>query len=437
MRVLLAVHQFPPEFAAGTETLTLRVAQELARRGYTVTVLAAGPSRRDLPPLSEHHVEGVRVLRLNPPAAPPFWRGGIVSSYWRPDLAVLLETVLDMERPDLVHVFHLRRLTLELLYLCRRRRLSVVATLTDYWCCCPTGQLSLPDLQLCAGPEPGSANCARHLAARLVPPLQATPLAPWRWLMRIGGWAGLRRRPQEMDQTFAACQVVLVGSETMAATLRRNGFAHWPVQVCPHGVVATDQPTAPLRPTWQPGTRPARVGFIGTLRPAKGAHLLLEALQSWTGPALELSLYGSPLDDPGYAARLRRHAGRLPPRVTPVWMGTFPPAELDSVLGGLDVLVVPSLWIENSPLIVLQALAARLPVVAFDVEGIREQIDHDRTGVLVPLGDAPALAEALLGLLQQPGRLEALAGAPRTLRSIQAYVTDLGAHYRRAAGALG
>lgn len=436
MRLLLAVHQFPPEFHAGTETLTLRVAQELQRRGHVVVVLTGGPPRTDLPPLSRHCYEGVPVLRLNPPPPLPPWRGGIGASYQRPELAPLFEEVLAAERPELVHAFHLRRLTLELLSVCRRLDLPLLVTLTDFWSCCPTGQLSLPDLQFCGGPEKGGANCARHLAGRLVPPFQSTPLAAWRWLMAAGGLADLRRRPQAMDQALAACQAVLVGSESMADILRRNGFAHLPLRVCPHGVVPAMPLTASPRLSWNPSERRARIGFIGTLRPAKGAHLLLAALQSWAGPAVELRLYGSPLDDPSYVTGLRRQAATLPPEIVPYWLGTFPPGELDAVLSGLDLLVVPSLWIENSPLIVLQALSARLPIVAFDVEGIREQIQPGVTGLLVSLGDAAALGEALAELVRQPEQLERLARAPRNLRSIKDYVNDLEEHHHQAITAL-
>lgn len=409
------------------------MAQELQHRGHEVVVLSGGPPRSDLPPLSRYCYEGIAVVRLNPPPPRPPWRGGIAASYQRPELAPLFTEVLAAERPELVHAFHLRRLTLELVNVCRGHNLPMLVTLTDFWSCCPTGQLSLPDLQNCSGPEEGGANCARHLAGRIVQPLQSTPLTPWRWLMAVPwGLTDLRRRPQAMDQALAACQAVLVGSESMANIMGSNGFAHWPIKVCPHGVVQPVPFTATPQQSWNPSERRARIGFIGTLRPAKGAHLLLAALQSWAGPAVDLRLYGSPLDDPNYVDSLKRQASMLPAEVIPNWLGTFPPRELNAVLSELDLLVVPSLWIENSPLIVHQALAARLPVVAFDVEGIREQIQPGLTGVLIPLGDTGALGERLAELVRHPEQLELLAKAPRNIRTLKDYVNDLDEHHHEA-----
>ncbi len=60
-----------------------------------------------------------------------------------------------------------------------------------------------------------------------------------------------------------------------------------------------------------------------------------------------------------------------------------------------DALVVPSIWMENAPLTVLQARAAGVPVIASDVSGIREVMEPGVHGVLVPPGDEGALADAM------------------------------------------
>jgi glycogen synthase len=60
-----------------------------------------------------------------------------------------------------------------------------------------------------------------------------------------------------------------------------------------------------------------------------------------------------------------------------------------------DALVVPSIWMENAPLTVLQARAAGVPVIASDVSGVREVLDPKRHGALVPPGDVVALADAM------------------------------------------
>ena len=87
-----------------------------------------------------------------------------------------------------------------------------------------------------------------------------------------------------------------------------------------------------------------------------------------------------------------------------------------AIIGLLDVLVVPSLS-EGTPLVTLEAMSAGVPVVASAVGGIPEQVRHQSEGILVPPGDALALGEAVLHLLQNPTWMQQLgeAGRQRTL----------------------
>ena len=83
-----------------------------------------------------------------------------------------------------------------------------------------------------------------------------------------------------------------------------------------------------------------------------------------------------------------------------------------AIIGLLDVLVVPSLS-EGTPLVTLEAMSAGVPVVASAVGGIPEQVRHQSEGILVPPGDALALGEAVLHLLQNPTWMQQLGEAGR------------------------
>jgi glycosyltransferase involved in cell wall biosynthesis len=87
-------------------------------------------------------------------------------------------------------------------------------------------------------------------------------------------------------------------------------------------------------------------------------------------------------------------------------------ADARALVGLLDVLVVPSLT-EGSPLIVLEAMAAGVPVVASAVGGIPDQVRHGEEGLLVPPDDPDALAETLGTLLRNPTRARRLGEAGR------------------------
>jgi glycosyltransferase involved in cell wall biosynthesis len=115
-----------------------------------------------------------------------------------------------------------------------------------------------------------------------------------------------------------------------------------------------------------------RLLFAGALIPTKGPHLLLEAFARLPAGAATLALAGPrvPLDlDPDYTGRLQARVAGLPgARLLP----PFPPGGAQAFLAQGDVLVVPSLWEENSPLVVREARAAGLRVVASRRGGIPE-----------------------------------------------------------------
>ena len=144
--------------------------------------------------------------------------------------------------------------------------------------------------------------------------------------------------------------------------------------------------------------------------------MLLEALALLgTMEPLELVLYGNPNDDPVYAEQLRHLADPMP---QVHWGVVFGSEQVFAVLAQLDLLVVPSLWRENAPLIVLQALASGLPLLLSDVEGMADQVQPGTNALLFPPGDSSALAALIQQLEADPQRLAALVnqgGSPRTI----------------------
>jgi glycosyltransferase involved in cell wall biosynthesis len=436
MKILLAVHQFFPDFRAGTETLTRRSAEELQARGHQLTILCAGPHQPHQPLLRRECWQELDLIRFNPPPEASPLAAGMAHSYRHPGLEPIFRELLSELRPDLLHLFHLRRHTLSLMDAAVAIGVPLVASLTDYWFTCPTGQLQFPEQQPCPGPRDGSANCLQHLASRLAPPLRPLPRLFWRLAMAVGTvlpgspLAALRQRPQAMVEALGRCERVLLPSRLMWQTLVDLGFDDRRFELCPYGIDLRGLDALPARSPWGgPAERPLRVGFIGSFNRAKGAHVLLEALAQ-LGPAFpaDVFLYGNPADDRSYAMQLQYLVQRLP-QVR--WSGVFASEDVFQVLQPLDLLVVPSLWRENAPLIVLQALASGLPLLLSDVEGMADQVQVGVNALLFPPGDSRALAARLASLVQRPESLAALIDRGGLPRSIGQYGDQLEGLYAR------
>jgi glycosyltransferase involved in cell wall biosynthesis len=172
-----------------------------------------------------------------------------------------------------------------------------------------------------------------------------------------------------------------------------------------------------------PVARP-RVGFVGSLLPHKGVHVLVEAFRGLRGAELALEIHGSPRAQPSYAEALRRAAAG-DARIR--FAGPFEEGRQAQVLERIDVLALPSIWWENSPLVVLEARAAGVPVVASRVGGVPELVEDAVSGRLVPPGDPGALRAALDEVVS--GR--ALAGPlpPVPVRTVSDEARELEALY--------
>jgi glycosyltransferase involved in cell wall biosynthesis len=171
-----------------------------------------------------------------------------------------------------------------------------------------------------------------------------------------------------------------------------QGFRASQVVCVPNGVPRFD--VAPRREAPQSWT----LGMAALFRPRKGVEVLLEALAHVrrTGADVRLRAIG-PFETPAYETDVRGLVDRLGVADAVDWTGftTDIAAELDRI----DALVLPSLFGEGLPMVVLEAMAAAIPVIASDVEGVPEAIIPRETGLLVPPGDSTALAAAIKELI--------------------------------------
>jgi glycosyltransferase involved in cell wall biosynthesis len=172
------------------------------------------------------------------------------------------------------------------------------------------------------------------------------------------------------------------------------------------------------------------VGLVANVRGSKGHNVFLEAARAvlLTAPDTHFLVVG---DGVGFdEVRRRVHAMGLDARVRLTGFRR----DIPEVMAALDVLVLPSIRSEAIPQVIPQALAVGTPVVASTVGGSPELIRDGENGRLVPPGNAPALADAILGLLRDPEGARAMARAGGAMVSerytIDATMTRTAAVYR-------
>lgn len=178
-------------------------------------------------------------------------------------------------------------------------------------------------------------------------------------------------------------------SPSLRRLMFEAGFPEDRVTYVPNGVPAVEADFARRPPTdvWT-------LGVVALFRPRKGMEVLLDALSLLRrrGAAVRLHAVGE-FETPQYELAIKRHAERLGLTGAIHWTGFT--QNVHHELAQMDLMVLPSLFGEGLPMVVLEAMAAALPVVATDVEGVPEAIRHETDGVLVEPGSPSSLADGV------------------------------------------
>jgi glycosyltransferase involved in cell wall biosynthesis len=447
VRVLLTVHQFLPDHSSGTEVLTFHVAKELLRLGHEVRIVtgsfAKRGSKRDA--LVERYTyREVDIHRYRHSPKPSAGSNVVRREYDNRQFASELRQILGDWRPDIIHFFHLKNLSAAAIDVGHELGIPMVLTPTDFWFVCPTGLLLLPNGSVCNGPDREGVNCLRHAVESTQPRavqrlLRRIPntlvslgirfarhpaLAKWRPYSWINA---LAERPAFLRERMTLLDCVVLPTRLMEEVLLNNGIRPRKVVFSRFGLDLRGFDSAAAR--YIP-TKALRVGFIGSLSPHKGAHVLLSAIrrvpQDWP---IEVHLFGDPSTHPDYAQRLIEIAAG-DSRIH--FRGTFANETIGEVFSAIDVLVVPSTWHENTPLVIYSAHAAGCAVVASDLRGMSEVVRDGVDGMLFPAGDAAALATIMMKLGNDRALLQKLRANTPPARPVSAYVADLVAVYREA-----
>jgi glycosyltransferase involved in cell wall biosynthesis len=136
------------------------------------------------------------------------------------------------------------------------------------------------------------------------------------------------------------------------------------------------------------------LGTVALFRPRKGIEVLLEAMSRLCRDGIDVRLYAvGPFESPAYEQLVRQRATQLGLDSRVVWTGFR--SDIAAEFRRMHVFVLPSLFGEGMPMVVLEAMAAGLPVVSTRVEGIPEVVRDGRDGIVTRAADASALSEAI------------------------------------------
>ncbi|OGS23351.1 MAG: hypothetical protein A2314_09030 [Elusimicrobia bacterium RIFOXYB2_FULL_50_12] len=383
MKIAFATNYLPGchSHSGGAEQAILQTARLARQKGhetYFITLPA------DLPPPAApgESVAPVRGIESFLPFLKKFI--GIAKWYllqFDPVVYLAARKSFAENKPDLLHCGNMQFLTFALIAAARHSRIPVIVSVYDYWYFCPL--TTLFDVAGGCCRKFHGVGCLRCLPA-VLRPVQAVFLA---------------LRKSVFDFFIRQIDRFIVLSDSSFAILTSYGIPEEKIGLVRLPVDA-DTPAPAI-----PGERKNFL-FIGWLQKRKGLHILIQAMKQLAvkRPQARLdAIVQNVLWEKDYETEIARQMTELPAGKLNLVNGRMQRADIKRMIENAAAVVVPEQWENMSPLIVIEAMRAGTPVIAGNIGGIPEFIEHGKTGYLARHDDPADFATQMAFVLDNPG----------------------------------
>jgi glycogen synthase len=361
MRILVISNIYPPYYLGGYELVCAEIVDALRRRGHQVTVMTGWRGLRR--PQVQSGV--ARLLQVRFPFDPPYHNGATRLAWYLWNLLVLRRMVRRL-KPDVIHVFSATGLGPFTLNWLHSQPVPVVHEVGDVMLSEASSADIWAGLRLYYNP--------RSLVKRIIKVALLKLVAP-----------RLMSKPVDLGNSYFR-------SKYLKRQLAQAGIKVGDSPIIYHGLRLAD-----LVPRDEKGCS-AGILFSGRLTPEKGAHVFLEALsQLKNSPVMKhqrITMIG-PFPDQGYYQKLRELASRLGPHLSVHFAGKLSRPDALQLMREHSIFVFPVIGSEGFGVVVLEALASGLAVVATGAGGSAELLENGENCLVVPKNDPRALAISL------------------------------------------
>lgn len=381
MKILKVIHGYPPYYSAGSEVYSQTLAHELANNNevqvftryensflpdfYYTTVLDSSDSR-------------ILLHLINIPTAKYRYK------FINEEVDIQFKRVIDNFQPDLIHFGHLNHLSITLPEIAFKENIPTIFTLHDFWLMCPRGRFiqrnSEDLLRLCDGQK--DQKCATQCyKGYFTGDEEFLNLDINYWEQWVATRMKHTRKIIDYIDYFISPSKFLMDKFTQDFYVPINKISY-----LDYGFDLNR-----LKNRNRAQEKEFIFGYIGTHTPEKGVDLLLKAFSHLSSKA-KLRIWGAAREE---TKALKAIADQFSPVVKEriEWMGSYDNKNIvTDVFNKVDAIVVPSIWGENSPLVIHEAQQLRIPVITADYGGMAEYV---RDGLLFKHRDASSLSEKM------------------------------------------
>jgi len=391
MNVLYVAHGHPNQAKGGGELAAWRLFQHFsAIYGPTSCgLLAAARSTKSFPPGCE-----VMGLAANQWLIKPSSNSVIHDTAVNLGVYSSLHQSLQYLEPNLIHMHHYLHVGVDLIHALKGwfPQAKIILTLHDYWgMCAHEGRLLRRSGSLCPGPDVEACrNCIAITEAS----------------------AYLAIRAVRMKRFFAAIDHFIAPSYFL-----KQQYQAWGISAKKLSVIENLPPSQQQISHEPEAYSTIKLGYFGQVNQWKGLNLILEAVARALGQGASICLQVHGIDADGiregveqanpFHLNCAHWLGQIKAGVVEL-KGNYHETELTKRLLGVDVLVMGSIWYENSPMVIQEAFCHGLPVLAPRLGGMAEKINHNKNGLLYEAANPSALSTLIVKLAADPNLVATL-----------------------------
>ncbi|MDP2332550.1 MAG: glycosyltransferase [Reyranella sp.] len=393
--------------------------------------------------LLEHRIDSSVVAATDDSERQYLWEGVPVFRYPADSGQAAFQQLMRRLQPD---VFHLHSWTtgagLHHLRYAAELGIPSVATLHVPGPLCMRGTMVLEGKTPCDG-RIDERRCARCWALDRGVPAPAASLisrlptwTPPPWLTRsparrlatlLSARAMAADQAARLRELARHCAKIVVPSEWVRSALRENAIPDGKILLNRQAASAAFSGSGARRRSG----RELTIGFVGRLETYKGAQTLIEAM-SLTPPQTPLRLIIAGTSDDRDNLRAIEAAAAMDSRIE--LAGPLPHERISAFLESLDVLAVPSRWMETGPIVVLEAQAMGVPVMGADLGGISERVRDGIDGWLLPFDEPRAWAAAMRQAATDRSQVTIRAANSKRTRTADDVAAEMAALYGELKG---
>lgn len=376
-KIVICSNVYPPNFIGGAELIAHNQAKTLKKLGHDVVVFTGDTQvqvfgRRHS--LRRDTYDGLTVYRVY--LTPQDYQSDFIN-FTHKKVEEHFKKLLDSFSPDIVHFHNIIGLSVGLIHIAKHKGIKTILTVHDHWGFCHKNTILKSSEEICR-----DYRCAECMS--IIPDEDCKNI------------------PIRMRKDFIAIQLSEVDafispSQYLADAYIRAGIPKEKFNVIWYGINV--QQFAHISKT--PMNRRIRFTFVGYFGRHKGIHILLNALP-FVGnyDHFEVNLVG----DGELMADLKQQVKAMGLNDLVKFWGKS--NNIEKAYRETDIFILPSIWPENQPVTITEAMASRLPVIASDAGGIPELVKDGKTGYLFEVGNAKDLAQKMSEFILHPNRIK-------------------------------